>query len=48
MSDVENTHICSSKMVFEVCKGYMLMLLIKGKNHIEMYHFCNACTTMGL
>ena len=38
MFDVGNTHICSSKMVFEVCKVYMLMLLIKGKNHLEILH----------
>jgi len=38
MFDVENTHICSSKMVFEVCKSYMLMLLIKGKKLLEILH----------
>jgi hypothetical protein len=38
MLDVENTHICSNKMVFEVCKVYMLMLLIKRKNHLEIFH----------
>ena len=32
MFDVENKHICSSKMLFEVCRGYMLMLLIKRRN----------------
>jgi hypothetical protein len=38
MSDAENIHICGSKMVFEVYKCYMLMLLIKRKNHLEISH----------
>jgi len=49
MFEVENTHICSSKMVFEVCKRYMLMLFIKRKNHLEIFHpvFFNIYTSTG-
>jgi hypothetical protein len=38
MFDVQNTHICCSKMVFEVCKGYMLMLFMKRTKHLEILH----------
>jgi len=38
MFDVENIHICSSKMVFEICKSYMLMLFMKHKNHLKLLH----------
>jgi hypothetical protein len=38
MFEVENTRICSNKMVFEVCTGYISMLLIKRKNNLEIFH----------
>ena len=49
MFEVKNTHICSSKIVFEVYKGCMLMFLIKRKNHLQIFHhiFFNIYTRTG-